>query len=211
MEPGDGVDTTAADNVKAANLAADNVKAADLTLAAVEEMFGDQLPENAATFRSKGASALMREHDLDRLLQSLKVDDPPPPKLKTVYDQWDVVADDEPEYGSEPADDEPGIDRRLRDMEGVVASIDDTTVATRDTVRDMFEIANDTSYEMSKARKDLQNIKFEIETLKALVASQSEETRSMREYMAKLVRMLANGGLLKKPDEPGPLKKPDEP
>lgn len=189
----------------------ENVGSDELTVEEVEALFAAQQPQKPSN-KPMGSTAVMDENDMDRLLKSLGEDsvstsqyawlpswahDPKPKsgagaKQPPRYTADDVYATTDDVYGDETSDEKLVEVRQIvRDLEVTAATIDDTTVATRDAVKDLAE-------EVRTAQTQIGNVEEDMATMKAQNAALTEEVRelrhavvTMRSHVATLIRLLA--------------------
>lgn len=187
----------------------ENVGAADLSSDDVEALFAAAQKPVAAV--SPGSAALMGEADMQRLLRSLNEDEgygppalgptalpawaaDPKPRPYTEYTEYterDVYSDHDDRGDDDGERARTESDQILRDLEVTVATIDDRTVAIRDSVTSVYRDLGGLQEQMDIALGDSDTVKAQNVALVEEVRDLRASVETIRAHLATLIQLVA--------------------
>ena len=169
----------------------ENVGADELTVAEVEAIFANQVVRPDAS--TEATPTAMSENDMDAVLRSLGEDTGmawfptwaagPPPKSTRPNTDPNITED---AVLSE-------IHQVVKELESSVATVDDTTVATRDRVTDLAEEIRTQQIQLNDVAEDVGAIKAQNAALAAELSELRGIMLAVRNNMASLVRSIMTG------------------
>ena len=170
-----------------------NIGADELTVAEVEELFAAQYRDaNAPNAKAAtGGTAVMKENDMDELLRT--IGEEAVGQKYAWYPNWAATATHSAKQSSDHlADDGDSreLEQIVRDIEISIATIDDTTVDTRDRVKELSDEVKILQSQITEMEDGFGSISAQNVALTAEVRELRTIIVSMRQHVATLIRQL---------------------
>ena len=159
-----------------------NIDADELTVAEVETLFAEQYTTAAPSAKP---TPVMNENEMDALLRTIgeEADN----QKHTWYPSWAATTAPGPRAGD---DDPRELEQIVRDIEISIATIDDTTVDTRDRVKELTDEVKILQSQITEMEDGFGSISAQNVALTNEVRELRAITVSMRQHIATLIRQL---------------------